>query len=916
MALTPGTKLGPYEVVAPLGAGGMGEVYRARDTRLDRDVAIKVLPEHLSADADVRARFEREAKAVAALNHANICVLHDVGREGETDYLVMELVEGETLSQRLLKGALPPAEVLRLGAQIADALDRAHRAGVVHRDLKPGNVMITKSGAKLMDFGLARATATTGPVSASGATMAALTQHPTVASPLTAAGAIVGTFQYMSPEQLEGREADSRADIWALGCVLHEMATGQRAFDGRSQASLISAIMTAEPAPISQVAPLSPTALDRVVARCLAKDPDDRWQTARDLMHELRALGSGVTGGSGISTGSGVPGASATHTAAVTTASGRRHPTWQLALVAVVALAAGPFLLSRLLPGLGARGAAKQAYVLSAPMPAGLTLDVAAGDVACAPDGSAIVFAAADSLGESDLWYRPLGAGPARKLPGTTGANLPFWSADGANIGFFAGGKLRRVAVAGGTAEDICEGGSGRGATWNRDGVILFTPAAEGPVFRVSADGGTPVAESVVDTARHEGGHRFPRFLPDGKHYFFTVTPSIQDQHDVYLGELGSAKRRLVLRCDGSPVWSASGWLLYRRNGLVQAQRWDMRSCKFSGQPIPLVDAHQSANMLGSNTVWLVGEDVLLTIPDRPTDQRLAWIARDGSVEPIAGLPVGGWTSAALSPDGTRAVGTRRQAGTASSASSDLWIVDLARGSASRFASGSGLTINPVWSPDGRTLYYSNNGSGVYEVFAKSVAAPGAPVFVVKGKGLVIHPLSISPDGQTLVVETESAATAGDINLFRLAGGAPLEPLLATTADEDEAAVSPDGRWIAYTSNESGQSEVYVDAFPSLGARQVVSMQGGTFPVWSRDGRSIFWSAPTGAIWFAPVKPGERISFGAPALWTMPKSSPLSWDVAPDGRRLVAAVPSEGVSRVAPRLIVNWRALVEQAEKK
>jgi Tol biopolymer transport system component len=721
----------------------------------------------------------------------------------------------------------------------------------------------------------------------------------------------------MSPEQLEGREADSRADIWALGCVLHEMATGQRAFDGRSQASLISAIMTAEPAPISRVAPLSPPALDRVVARCLAKDPDDRWQTARDLMHELRALGSGVTGGSGISGASGTHSvADAAAVAAVTSSRGRRHPTWQLALVAVVALVAGPFVLSRLLPSLGARGAAKQAYVLSASMPAGLKLDLAAGDIAVAPDGSAVVFAAADSLGETDLWYRPLGAGPARKLPGTTEAQLPFWSADGANVGFFAAGKLRRVAVAGGSAQDICAGGSGRGATWNRDGVILFTPGAEGPIFRVSADGGTPVAESVVDTAHHEGGHRFPRFLPDGKHYFFTVTPSIQDQHDVYLGELGSSKRTLVLRCDGSPVWSPSGWLFFRRNGLVQAQRWDMRSCKFSGQPVPLVDAHQSPNMLGSNAVWLVGDDVLLTIPDRPMDQRLAWVSRDGSVESIAGLPTGGWTSVSLSPDGARAVGTRRQVGTASSTSSDLWIADLARGSASRFTSQPGLTIDAVWSPDGRTVYYSNNGSGVYEVFAKSVAAPGAPAFVVKGKGLVIHPDCISPDGRSMVLETESPGTAGDLALLGLGGSAPLEPLVATTAEEAGAKLSPDGRWIAYASNESGQYEIYVDAFPALGARQLVSTQGGDSPAWSRDGKSLLWSAPTGAIWFAPVTPGERIGFGAPALWTVPKSPLLNWDVAPDGRRLAAAVRNEGEVSVAPRLIVNWRALVEQAEKK
>ncbi len=431
-----------------------------------------------------------------------------------------------------------------------------------------------------------------------------------------------------------------------------------------------------------------------------------------------------------------------------------------------------------------------------------------------------------------------------------------------------------------------------------------------------AAEGGTPVVESVVDTSRHEGGHRFPRFLPDGKHYFFTVTPSVQEQHDVYLGELGSPKRRLVLRCDGSPVWSPSGWLFYRRNGLAQAQRWDPRSGRFRGKPTPLVDAYQSQNLLGSNSVWLVGDDVLLTIPDRPADQRLAWVSRDGSVEPLAGLPVGGWTFGKLSPDGTRLVITRRQATTAASASSDLWLVDLVRANASRFTSQAGLTINPVWSPDGRTIYYSNNGSGVYEVFSKSVVAPGAPQFVTKGKGLVMHPTCVTPDGGALVLSTDTRTTGLDLALFRTGEGAEPQPLLANAAHESEAAISPDGRWIAYSSNESGQKQVYVDAFPGLGARQVMSTQGGASPRWTSDGRSLLWSAPTGAVWFAPVTTGERIGFGAPAVWTVPKSRLLSWDVAPDGRRLLVTVRSEGDVEVAPRLIVNWRALVEQAEKK
>jgi Tol biopolymer transport system component len=440
----------------------------------------------------------------------------------------------------------------------------------------------------------------------------------------------------------------------------------------------------------------------------------------------------------------------------------------------------------------------------------------------------------------------------------------------------------------------------------------LFTPAAEGPIFRVSADGGTPVAESAVDTAGNEGGHRFPRFLPDGRRYFFSVTPSVQDQHDIYLGELGSKKRRLVLRCDGSPVWSPSGWLLYRRNGLVQAQRWDPGSGKFRGQPIPLVDAYQSQNLLASNAVWLVGDDVLLTVPDRAQDQRLARISRDGSAEPIASMPVGGWIEAHLSPDGTHVVGTRQQAGTASSASSDLWIGNLARGSASRFTSQPGLTINSIWSPDGSTIYYSNNGTGVYEVFEKPSFAAGAPKFVTKGKGLVMHPDAITPDGRLMVLESESPGTGLDLVLLRMGESATPEILVATAATERGGRLSPDGRWIAYASDETGQSEIYVDAFPGLGARQMVSSQGGSHPAWTRDSRALFWDSPTGAIWSVPVTRGERLGIGTPAIWSIPRAELVHWSVSSNGDRLLACIRGDGATRLAPRVIVNWRALVEK----
>ena len=438
MSLTPGTRLGPYEIVTPLGAGGMGEVYRARDTRLGRDVAIKVLPEHLSASPDVRARFEREAKTVSSLNHPSICTLFDVGRESETDYLVMELVEGETLAARLARGALPTGDVLRLGSQIADALDRAHRAGVIHRDLKPGNVMLTKSGAKLMDFGLARATGTVGPAGGTGATAGIRSQSPTMEQPLTAEGTIVGTFQYMAPEQLEGKEADARSDIWALGCVLYEMATGKRAFEGESHASLISAILRDTPRPLAELAPLSPPGIDRIVSQCLAKDADERWQSAGDLARELRWLTSS-------SSQSGMPAVPARR---------RVLPRGGLGMIAgaVVALAAlvyafGPW---------NSRHAETPLVRFALAAPPGTTLEQTA-DAALSPDGRALAFLAADSSGTDHIYVRPLASPDARIVPGTDDGSLPFWSPDSRMLGLFSGGKLRKVSLDGSQPLVLCD---------------------------------------------------------------------------------------------------------------------------------------------------------------------------------------------------------------------------------------------------------------------------------------------------------------------------------------------------------------------------------------------------------------------------------------------------------------------------
>jgi len=501
MPLTPSTRLGPYEIVAPLGAGGMGEVYRARDTRLGRDVAIKVLPQHLSANAEVRARFEREARTISSLNHPHICTLHDVGREGETDYLVMELVEGETLADRLKRGPLPVMEVVRFGVEIADALHRAHRAGVIHRDLKPGNIMIAKSGAKLMDFGLARATGLVGPASGSGMNVAALSQSPTVAQPLTTEGSIVGTFQYMAPEQLEGRETDARSDLWALGCVLYEMATGRRAFDGATQASLISAIMRDSPRPMAELAPMSPPALDRLVGALLAKDPDDRVQTAHDVKLQLQWAGDG-------SSTSSQPGASG----AVIAPRARRGKVtlaWGVAGAALV-LALASWLLPRA-PGTGGALRAR----LTVPGPPGAKLLSYAESMAISRDGRTLAFIASDSAGTAKLWLRPLDGLDARQLPGTDRASQPFWSPDGRSLGFFADTKLKTIRIDTGRIEALGDAPDPRGGTWGSRGSIVFAPIAMGSLYSVPSDGGAITEVLRPDTTRGETALRYPQFLPD-----------------------------------------------------------------------------------------------------------------------------------------------------------------------------------------------------------------------------------------------------------------------------------------------------------------------------------------------------------------------------------------------------------------
>jgi len=899
MSLAAGIKLGPYEVLAPLGAGGMGEVYRAKDTRLGREVAVKVLPQHLSSEPEVRARFEREARTVSALNHPHICTLFDVGSADGVDYLVMELLEGETLAARLAKGALGPAEVLRLGSQIADALDRAHRAGIVHRDLKPGNVMLTKSGAKLMDFGLARATGLLGPVG-SGMSRAGLTQSPTIAAPLTAEGTILGTFQYMSPEQLEGREADARSDLWALGCVLYEMACGRRAFEGRSQATLIAAIIQSEPPPISQVAPLSPPALDRLVARCLAKDPDDRWQTARDLMHELRAIGGGpasVTGASAVS----MSGA-----AAVARRDGR--PGRLVWAIAAAALALGGAIGFGLGPALRPKKTIDQPVQLSLLPHSGAQMSIYGGALAISPDGRSVAYFAVDSGKPLGIWLQSLDAPGPTQLMSSVGFAFPFWAPDGRSVGIMDQGadRIFTVRVGEGSPLTLCPAAGPRGATWNRSGVIVFAPRTTGPLLRISASGGEPVQVSWPDPARHEAAHRFPWFLPDGEHFLFVSLPAGPEGFDVYAGSLGSREVTKIMTAGSAATYAEPGYLLFRRSGKVMAQRFDARALKVEGDPVALADAPPVSDMDAEPVAQASADGRLVLLDARDAETQLGWFDRTGASHETLALPVGKWGRPSLSPDDRFAVVANGD---------DLWRVDLARAVATRLTAAAGTNPEPgVWSPDGSRIAFTRN-QGREEIFVMSADGSGERALATT-PDLFKNPEDWTRDG--LLIASIAEKTGRDLWLVPNGDGSKPVPWLQTEFGEYHGKVSPDGHWCAYLSNEAGKDDVYIQSFPVAGHKVRVSTTGAGRVWWMPGGdevcfRSAGGKGAAGDYWCASVThKGSDLEVGEPRLLFRVPTEVLGSDFSHDGKRLLTSITAPGSQTGTIRVILDWTALLKR----
>ncbi|HEY3216945.1 MAG TPA: protein kinase [Candidatus Eisenbacteria bacterium] len=882
MVLAPGFRLGPYEITAPLGAGGMGEVYRARDSRLGREIAIKVLPSHLSANPEVRARFEREARAVSSLNHPHICTLHDVGHQDGVDFLVMELVEGETLARRLERGPVATAELLRTAVEVASALDRAHRSGIVHRDLKPGNIMLTKAGAKLMDFGLARATGAAGAGVGSGAGrapeagVAGLTESPTMSRPLTTEGAIVGTFQYMAPEQLEGQEADPRTDLWALGCVVYEMATGKKAFEGKSQASLIAAILKEEPRPITELQPLVPPALERVVKRCLAKDPDDRWQSARDLMHELEWIRE-----AGSQAGALAP--------VMPRRRSRERIAWALAVAALVA--AGVFALRSRPPD-------GELIQLSIPAPVPSALTGNASNAAISPDGRMVAFCTEDSTG-AFLWVRPFDADSARRLArvGDIGSrsHVPFWSPDGRKIAYYSStdGKLKKIAVAGGAPVTICDAEPVRGGTWNRGGVIVFARAV-GPLYRVSAGGGDIVPVTALDTTRHETGHRFPQFLPDGEHFLFAALPPGANGVGVFVGSLRSKRVKKVMTAEATPIYAAPGYLLFPRQGSTMAQRFDHRRLQVEGQTVQIAEAPPTSNLLAESVASASRNGRLVVLRLRYPETRLQWFDRSGQARETIPLPAGVWFPSSFSPDGRKL---------AALYGGKPWVVDLDRAIPTRLAPTELNGGHMVWSPDGSRIAFVTNASGRAEIYLVAADGTGEPEMLLTTASQFKSIADWSPDGRYLVFGDQDS-----LWLVPMTGDRKPEPYIGGPPESWRARISPDGRWLAYPSSESGQVELYVQPFPKAGQRVRISTDGGTRPVWTRGGKELIYFSK-GRWMSVAIEAGKNFRPGVPrTLFAEPRGvGPVAW--TKDGERFLASVASEEV-HPEMQVLLNWTRLL------
>jgi Tol biopolymer transport system component len=892
VTLSEGTRLGPYEILAPLGAGGMGEVYRARDSKLDREVALKVLPKSLASDSAALARFEREAKAVAALSHPNILAIHDFGRDGDTVYAAMELLEGRSLRDLLDSGAMPLRTAMDYARQICEGLSAAHEKGVVHRDIKPENLFLTRDGRiKILDFGLAkRRTEPSKPGDSRSPTVSAYTEP----------GTVLGTVGYMSPEQVRGLAVDGRSDLFSLGCVLFEMRTGQRAFRGASVADTLSAILNTEPAlPGSGPGPSARSrAISRLLARCLAKDPAGRWQCAGDLAAELERLCR-------------EPDLDASGRGS----RARRAPGWTgaayVAAGIAAALAAGYFLGHR-----GRRGEARPLpptrFALEAP--AGHTFsEFTRGGPSVSPDGRSIVFGASNAV-ESALWLQRFDGKEARRLAGTADARFPFWSPDGSQIGYFVGDKLERLELATGDRHVVCDVPFlTLGASWTANGAILFAAGVGRPIMSVSARGGPPRPATRISAG--ETFQAWPEALPEGNGFLYRSVRMEPEASPPYRSRLMAASSRGQSRelrelADTSRMeFVPPDLLLYVRGQRLMASRFDAAGLRLSGEPVVL--AEPVPQVLGRGDAPFSAGGNLIVYNGAAENEALTWFDRQGQQLSVVAKPGATW-DLTLSPDGAAALFSRLDL---LSGAMGIWRVNTRRGGALPLTGGPGSmwSWSPVFSPDGRRMAFVSVRLGLPQLFIQDVA-PDAQARLVRRLDGLMYPADWTPDGRSVIFQYRPAA-AQQWNVWRIDADGQSEPVrLTSSGSTSNAKVSPGGDLLAFAAAVSGESEIFLQPYPDGGDRIRVSTNGGFQPIWARDGSELYFIGSDSSLYAVKITRKPRIDAGQPTrLFHPPLRGPLKgfnyYDVSRDGRRFLVNALAEG--RGAPaRVVMGWRSLL------
>ncbi|MDE3178341.1 MAG: serine/threonine-protein kinase [Acidobacteriota bacterium] len=888
-----GQTVSHYHVMEKLGGGGMGVVYKAEDLRLHRFVALKFLPDALARDPHATARFQREARAASALNHPNICTIHDIGEQDGRTFIVMEYLDGATLKKRIDKRPLQTEPLLELAIEVADGLDAAHAQGIIHRDIKPANIFVTRRGhAKILDFGLAQLAAPEAP-----------------AEDLTGTGMMLGTPSYMSPEQAEGKCTDARTDIFSFGSVLYEMITGQRAFASDSKASILSAVLRDQPKPAAEILPGVPRELARIVARCLRKDPGRRYQHAGDLKIDLQQVKEELASGDSETIGGPKTGPSKIRW-------WRRGLPWAVAAICLAVMIMVVVAYRR-----PARAPAN-AVISQIPPAANATFEFGPHYAAApqlSPDGRRLAFLAGGPQGKPILWVRALDSSEAKPLEGTEYAATPFWSPDGNYLAFCAYGRLKKVDVLGGPPVDICKAINVRGGTWSPEGTIVFAPSSESALYRVSADGGQPRPVTTLDELPGTVNHRWPQFLPDGRHFLFCAVSSSPGLNGgTYVGSLDGGKPKLLLREDTSAVYTPPGYLLFAQHGVLVAQRFNLKRLQLSGDPIPIV---KSVRVLP--TAWRAmvsaSETGMLayTAGTAPPGWQLQWFDRNGKDQGrIGGTQF--FHEPDLSPDGKKLA---MVIGVIPLMQSNIWVFDLAKGTPARVTFTPSQIYNAIWSPDGTKLAFASTRAGHLQLYEKAANGAGGTHLLLKDNSLGDVPSSWSSDGRYIAYERADpeGKTGTEIWMLPLFGDKKPFPFLDSDANEHAASFSPNGKWLAYDSDESGRAEVYIVPFPKRSGKWQVSTEGGGAPRWRRDSKELFYLSRENKLMAVKVQEKDamlEIGSPAPLFQTNPPESGWPgrvYDVTPDGKKFIVDTRLPAPASAEPiTLVVNWPALLKK----